>query len=640
MRFAVSVLTVVSIASIIGTVLKQNEPYNNYLIQFGPYWFDFFKMLGMYDIYHSAWFLLILLFLVTSTSLCVYRQTPQILKDMRQYREHLNEKSLRQFTHQKSLAYSISSAQAQAKLSDVLQQHDYRWRQETHADGSVMLAAKTGNYQKLGYIFTHVAIIIICIGGLMDGNVPLKIQELLGDKVVETRDIPVSQVSEKSKLSVRNLSFRANLTLPEGSRADVAFERVRDGYMVQQLPFTLALEDFRIEHYPTGQPKSFESDLVIMDPELKQPLKQTIKVNHPLTYKGITIYQSDFQDGGTDLQLNAWDLTGARNQPVKLAGKIFQQTQVGEGQGALQIEFDDFKKFNVLNLSKDIKAKPRNVGPSMIFKVRDSAGQAKEYLNYMQPLNLDGQFYFVSGMRATAQEEYKYLRIPADENMTLNSFMLLRAALFDERQHDQIAHRLVSRLLPEAHRDAQTTQKFESSVVQLLKQFTQGGYSSVARLIESSVPEAQREQVAKTYIKIINVAAQEAYQMALQQHPEVQANKSLEDKFLLDSLNSISDLFFYGTPFYLSLTNYEHHEASGLQLTRSPGKNLVYLGSILLVMGIFAMMYIRERRVWLLFKADAKQVLLAMSANRKNLDFDQDYEQLLQRCKLALRSEK
>jgi cytochrome c biogenesis protein len=57
-------------------------------------------------------------------------------------------------------------------------------------------------------------------------------------------------------------------------------------------------------------------------------------------------------------------------------------------------------------------------------------------------------------------------------------------------------------------------------------------------------------------------------------------------------------------------------------------------------MGIFAMMYIRERRVWLLFKADAKQVLLAMSANRKNHDFDQDYEQLLQRCKLALRSEK
>ena len=636
MRFAVSVLTVVSIASIIGTVLKQNEPYNNYLIQFGPFWFDFFKMLGMYDIYHAAWFLLILLFLVSSTSLCVYRQTPQILKDMRQYREHLNEKSLRQFSHQQNLSYSVSSQQAQSRLTQVLQQYDYRWRQEIHADGSVMLAAKTGNYQKLGYIFTHVAIIIICVGGLMDGNVPLKIQELLGHKSVETRDIPVSQVPEKSKLSVRNLSFRANLTLPEGGHADVAFERVRDGYMVQKLPFSLALEDFRIEHYPTGQPKSFESDLVIIDPELKQPLKQTIKVNHPLTYKGITIYQSDFQDGGTDLELNAWDLNGGKAQPVKLNGKIFEQTQVGDGAGALHIEFEDFKKFNVLNLSKDPKAKPRNVGPSMIFKVRDSAGQAKEYLNYMQPLNLDGQFYFVSGMRATAQEDYKYLRIPADDNMSLNTFMLLQSTLFDARQHAVIAQHLVNRLLPETQRDAQTIGKFESSVAQLLKQYSQGGYNSVAQFIESSVPEAEREQVAKTYIKIIHVAAQEAYQIGKQKHPELQVNGELGEKFLLDSLNSMSDLFFYGTPFYLALTNYQHHEASGLQLTRSPGKNLVYLGSILLVMGIFAMMYIRERRVWLLFKADAKRVQVAMSANRKNQDFEQDYDQLLQAFKSAL----
>lgn len=638
MRFAVSVLTVVSIASIIGTVLKQNEPYNNYLIQFGPFWFDFFKMLGMYDIYHSAWFLLILLFLVISTSLCVYRQTPQIIKDMRQYREHLNEKSLAQFTHHHKFAYSISNKQAQERLIQILHQHDYRWRKEQRSDGSVMLAGKTGNYQKLGYLFTHVAIIIICIGGLMDGNVPLKIQELLGHKAVETRDIPVSQVPEASKLSVSNLSFRANLTLPEGSRADVAFERVRDGYMVQKLPFTLALEDFRIEHYPTGQPKSFESDLVIMDPDLKQPLKQTIKVNHPLTYKGITIYQSDFQDGGSALSLNAWDISNDRSEPIKLNGKIFEQTQIGEGQGALAIEFEDFKKFNVLNLSQDSKAKPRNVGPSIIFKVRDSAGQAKEYLNYMQPLNLDGQFYFVSGMRATAQEEYKYLRIPADDNLTLNSFMLLRAALFDQRKHDEIAHRLVVRLLSSANRDEQTIQKFESSVAQLLRQFAQGGYTNVAQFIEASVPKAEREQVAKTYIKIISEAAQEAYQMALEKNPQVLANKTLQEKFLLDSLNSISDLFFYGTPFYLELTNYQHLEASGLQLTRSPGKNLVYLGSVLLVIGIFAMMYIRERRVWLLFKADAKQVLLAMSANRKNQDFDQDYNQLLQRCRVALQA--
>ena len=39
MRFAISLLSILAIASIVGTVLKQAEPYNNYIIQFGPFWF-------------------------------------------------------------------------------------------------------------------------------------------------------------------------------------------------------------------------------------------------------------------------------------------------------------------------------------------------------------------------------------------------------------------------------------------------------------------------------------------------------------------------------------------------------------------------------------------------------------------------
>ncbi|MDO9188603.1 MAG: cytochrome c biogenesis protein ResB, partial [Sulfurimicrobium sp.] len=57
MRFAISLLTVLAIASIIGTVLKQNEPYPNYIMQFGQFWFQNFEMLGLYDVYHSSWFL-------------------------------------------------------------------------------------------------------------------------------------------------------------------------------------------------------------------------------------------------------------------------------------------------------------------------------------------------------------------------------------------------------------------------------------------------------------------------------------------------------------------------------------------------------------------------------------------------------
>src|SRR3546814_18228997 len=100
-------------------------------------------------------------------------------------------------------------------------------------------------------------------------------------------------------------------------------------------------------------------------------------------------------------------------KPAQLQGTVFRTTAVGEGQAALKIEFDDFRLFNILDLSPDGEGKPRNVGPSVTFKVRDTAGQAREYINYMQPLRLDGRAYFVSCMRATQQADFKYLRIPS-----------------------------------------------------------------------------------------------------------------------------------------------------------------------------------------------------------------------------------
>jgi len=635
MRFAVSVLTVLGIASIIGTVLKQNEPYANYIIQFGQFWFDFFEVMGLYDVYHSAWFLVILVFLVASTSLCIYRNTPSMLKELKAYRENATEKSLRAFSHQHEYASIKKIDEAKQTVAGFLTARGFRFKVVQHADGSELIAAKAGSYQRLGYIFTHLAIVIICIGGLMDGNVPLKVQELLGQKKVEVRDIPANEVPKESRLSVRNLSFRANMTLPEGATADVAFQRVRDGYMVQELPFGIGLTDFRIEHYPTGQPKSFESDLVIYDPALKAPFKHTISVNHPLIYKGIAIYQSDFQDGGSTLEFNAWNILGNEAKPSSLSGAVFKKVPFGnKGSAEYQLEFNDFRKFNILNLSPDGKGKPHNVGANITFKVRDTAGQANEYVNYMQPLQLDGKYYFVSGMRSSPQEEFKYLRIPADANLQLQGFMQLKSVLFDKSLHAQIAHRFAAKALNSEAGDAATRDKFEASVVQLLGVFSDGGYSAIAKMIEASVPQDQREKAAQTYIKIITSAAFEAYQLAQERAGanSIKMNESAQS-FLQDSLNAMSDLFYYGAPFYLELTKFEQREASGLQLTRSPGKNLVYLGSVLLVLGIFAMIYIRERRIWLLIKPKSKTVLFAMSANRKNRDFEIEFNRLQSQLK-------
>lgn len=638
MRFAVSLLTIIGIASVIGTVLKQNEPYTNYIVQFGQFWFEFFEKLGLYDVYHSVWFLVILLFLVISTSLCIYRNSPLMLRELKAFREHATEKSLRSFGHQQEYAVAGNAEETEQKLGSFLTTRGFRFKRVAHQDGSTLLAAKAGSYQRLGYIFTHAAIVVICLGGLLDGNVPLQVQELLGQKKIETLDIPPSQVPDESRLSPRNLSFRANMSLPEGGQANVAYMRVRDGYLVQELPFTVELKEFRIEHYATGQPKSFESDLVIIDRQLNKRFDHTIKVNHPLTYKGITIYQSDFQDGGSSLVFNAWSLFNDRKEPAQLNGTVFQTTTVDEGPNALKIEFDNFQLFNVLNLSPDGKGKPRNVGPSVTFKVRDAAGQAREYTNYMQPLQLDGRRYFVSGMRTTQQEDFRYLRIPADDDFSIEGFMGLRAVLFDKDVYAEIAKRLTIQSLADPA-DHEIKANFERSVIRLLELFSQGGYIAIAEEIEKSIPEAEREKAAQTYIKIIHAAAFEAYKMSLERADKKLAVNESTEAFMQDSLNAISDLFFYEAPFYLQLTSFEHREASGLQLTRSPGKNLVYFGSLLLVLGIFAMIYIRERRIWLLIKPNNGKVLFAMSANRKNRDFDIEFGKYSNQLHHALESD-
>lgn len=620
MRFAISMLTVLGIASIIGTVLKQNEPYTNYIIQFGQFWFRLFEMIGLYDVYHSLWFLLILAFLVLSTSLCVYRNTPSMLRELRAWREHVTGSSLRLFKHQTEYTLAEPADVVVPKLQQYLQAHGFQFRR-VNQDGGILLAAKTGSYHRLGYIFTHLAIVVICIGGLVDGNLPLKVQEMLGHKQLETRDIPVSEVPAKSRLSTSNLSFRGNMTLPEGGQGSVAFLQVRDGYLVQELPFAVQLKAFRIEHYPTGQPKSFESDVLILDPERKTPLAATIRVNHPLIYNGIAIYQSDFQDGGSGLSFDAWPLADGKADSFKIGGKVFDRVPVP---GGLTLELDGFRAFNVMNLSENPKAKPHNVGPSVTFKLRDAQGQAHEYQNYMNPVMLEGHSYLLSGMRSSPSEAFRYLRIPLDADSSIQGFMNWRKTIADSETAHIIASRYAARALSKEAADAGMQKQFEGSVVKLLELFSQSGFNGLAKFIEQSVPQPEREKAAMTYVRILEGAAFEAYAMSQEAAGKGKAESNeAAMRFVRDSLNTVSDSFFYGAPFYLQLTDFKQRQASGFQITRSPGKNLVYGGSLLLVLGIFAMFYIHERRVWLLVKAD--KVLFAMSAARKSRDFETEF---------------
>lgn len=624
MSFAVSMLVFLGIASIIGTILKQNEPYENYIIKFGQFWFGFFEKIGLYDVYHSIWFLTILLFLVLSTTLCIIKNTPTILKDFLVFKDSLEEKSLLSFSHH--LVIKNKKSVNTSKVLYYLKEAKFKIKEKSKENGDVLIIAKKGNYQRLGYILTHIGVVVICLGGLLDGNLIFKAQEIFGYKKIETLDLPASKVPEVSRLGISNTSFRANMTLAEGSSDNVAFVRMKDGYLVQDLPFKITLKDFRINHYSTGMPKSFESDLVISDPELSQDITKTISVNHPFTYKGIAIYQSDFQDGGTRLNIKLRSLLNSSTSQ-KIEGKIFDKVKLDKDQ--ITYEFNDFKKFNVLHLKEGEKEKPRNVGPSVTYKVRNNAGQAREYLTYQYAMPIDGRSFFISGMRETPQEEFKYLKIPADAKGSIEEFMLFKDALQNKTLIEAVAKKMANQSASE-DKNNEVKESFEKSVIKLMILFAQGGFSKIAENVDKNIPDNEKQKAVQTYLKIIDIASSEIYKDRLNL-PNKELNQS-RIIFIQDALNAYSDMFFYGVPYYFELISYEQKEASGLQLTKSPGQFWVYLGSLSLVLGIFSMIYLHERKLWLLIKAKGG-VILALSSNRKNIDFENDFRKLIQEIK-------
>ncbi len=642
MRFAISLLSILAVASIIGTVLKQAEPYSNYLIQLGPFWFQVFEKMGLYDVYHAAWFLVILTFLVASTSVCISRNAPNFVREMRSFREHVSEQSLAAFKHKHEVETTHTPEALAASAQRYLEGQGYKVKNLPREEG-VLLAAKAGSWNRLGYLLAHSAIVLICIGGLMDGNVIFKAQQLLGTKKIETRDIPQSQVPAISRLSPSNLSFRGSVQIPEGSSADVVFLNVADGYLVQDLPFTVALKQFRIEHYTTGQPKNFESDIELFDRSGKKIKEATISVNHPLIQDGIAIYQASFADGGTHLTLRGWNLFAPNTSSFPLNGSINQSTTLASAAGDHTVEFIDFRPFNIENMGGEIapsgntmsvlggspvsdKKHLRNVGPSFQYKLRDTRGQALEFSNYMLPLELEGRWYMMSGVRESPNEAFRYMRMPLDAEGNIESFMRLRGALLNPDLRPEISARFARRALPQNAWGTEIETKLKSSATQMLALFAEGGFQTLGQFIEQKVPATERDKAAGTYLRILELAAFEALQIANRQDGLPPPKTDDATGWLVrDTLNSMSDMFAYGAPIYLQLMQYDEVKATGLQLTRSPGKNVVYFGSFLLTLGVFFMLFVRERRVWLRIKPG--NALLAMSSAKQTIDFEKEFTQ-------------
>ena len=640
MRFAVALLSVLAIASVVGTVLQQNQPKQNYVVKFGAFWTEIFEFLGLFDVYASAWFTLIMLFLVLSTSLCLWRNVPPFLREMRSFRTQTTAKSLAHMKHTALLSDNMGSLKTEI-AAKYWQVNGFQTRITPREDGSVLLSAKKGAMNKWGYIFAHAAIIVICLGGLVDSNLLLKIGMLTGKIVPDTTSQYARDFQAASRLSAGNLSFRANAEVVEGQTIEAAFINADKGLLLQELPFTLELKKFHIDFYNTGMPKDFASDIVVTDKASGKQVEQTIRVNHPLTINGITIYQSTYGDGGSDVRFQSWDLRGA-NAPVMLDVVSQRAFPLDMGKEKYQFELGELRVFNVENtaageaVQHDVRsvAQPKqfqNVGPTISFKLRDAAGQAHEYVNYMLPLEREGAKFFATGERSDINAPYRWLMLPADGQNKLDSFMALRATLMQPEKRDQIVQTAIANVNENMRAD------FKLAVENLLRQFAEGGYIAINEHIQQNVPAEAQQKTGEIMYQILYSSMDVALTQALNDFrlPTMAAGEA-RNRFILNSMDGYTALTKFQSPVLLQMDTFKQVNMSGLQMTKSPGASLVYIGSVLLVLGTIFMFYVREKRAWLLFFPDGS-TRVAMSATRSERELAREFPEHLAKLETLAR---
>lgn len=253
MKLALTLLFVIAILSIIGTILPQGDQ----VIRSG--WidnplYDFYDQLGLFDMYHSRWFMVILFLLIFNLSVCIYNRLPTTIKHAT--RPRVDVKDI--FVTSQPLSHEIpgGSERAMGQAKDILSSHRYRIREGK--SGSVL--AEKGRFTGVFSLAFHMSFLFIGVGAIL----------------------------------VSLLGFEYQLEIPDGTTARVP----ETGLQVTNHGFQMETVEVREGGRVTGyRPSLYASDLELYD-NGEAVARKTITVNDPLRYEGINIHQASYYRTG------------------------------------------------------------------------------------------------------------------------------------------------------------------------------------------------------------------------------------------------------------------------------------------------------------------------------------------------------
>ncbi len=254
-RLTLVLLILLAAASIIGTLVPQGRGAVEFARQLSPGMLKVFTGLQLFDVYHSWWFRILVAGLALNLVVCSLNRLPSTLKLFGKPPRPDPEKPFQDVPEERRLLVPPPLTRAAEEVHRWVSKR-YQRTQRKDGSGSVWFCGEKGRYSLFSLYLVHASVIVI-LAGAMVGSI---------------------------------WGFEAFVNIPEGEAVDAV--RLRGSGELKDLGFEIRCADFSVKFYEDGTPKEYRSELRIKADG--ETLDRSLRVNHPLTFRGIKFYQSSY----------------------------------------------------------------------------------------------------------------------------------------------------------------------------------------------------------------------------------------------------------------------------------------------------------------------------------------------------------
>jgi cytochrome c biogenesis protein len=280
-KLTIFILVLLAATSIIGTIIPQEGVDGQFIKELGPVMAKLVIKLELYDMYHSLWFRLIIFILSLNLIACSINKLPGTIKLFKKLPSPDREKIFSDVNPDRIIKTSTNKNKALLLVKGLIEKQCSRIS-EKDSDKAAYLYGDKGCYSLFGVYLVHLSVLLILLGAITGS--------LFG--------------------------FKGYVNILEGETVNNITLNGPDNHNHIDLGFAVSCDKFSVDFYDNGMPKEYKSD-IRFSVDGKTIKQGHLLVNHPLTFMGITFYQSSYgSEPGTEAYVTVTQKD--HKEPVKI----------------------------------------------------------------------------------------------------------------------------------------------------------------------------------------------------------------------------------------------------------------------------------------------------------------------------------